>query len=137
MAELSAAWGLGFVLVILAIAFGQSAVDKIVDFKGNKEWLEGHFANSPLKGTVGLLLPLLTILEFGSALLAAFALIQLVMLQSPDMWSFYALSAAAITLTTLFFGQRIAKDYPGAATIAGYGALVVVGFICLNLVTRL
>lgn len=137
MAELSAVWGTGFVLVILAIAFGQSAVDKITDFKGNREWLDGHFANSPLKGTVGMLLPVLTVFELGSALIALFALVQIVITQRPDIWSFYALSAAAVTLTTLFFGQRVAKDYPGAATIAGYGALVVVGYICLNLVARL
>ena len=40
----------------LAILFLQSGIDKIVDRRGNLEWLRGHFAKSPLAGTVPALL---------------------------------------------------------------------------------
>jgi hypothetical protein len=37
-----------FVSAFLAILFLQSGIDKIVDRRGNFEWLKGHFAKSPL-----------------------------------------------------------------------------------------
>ena len=33
----------------LAILFLQSGLDKVVDKKGNLDWLSSHFANSPFK----------------------------------------------------------------------------------------
>jgi hypothetical protein len=35
-------------LGFLAILFLQSGIDKVVDRRGNLEWLNGHFAKSPL-----------------------------------------------------------------------------------------
>ena len=37
-----------FASAFLAILFLQSGIDKIVDRRGNFEWLKGHFAKSPL-----------------------------------------------------------------------------------------
>ena len=45
----------------LAILFLQSGIDKIVDRRGNFEWLKGHFAKSPLAGIVPALLICITI----------------------------------------------------------------------------
>ena len=42
------------VSAFLAILFLQSGIDKVVDRRGNLEWLEGHFAKSPLAGIVPL-----------------------------------------------------------------------------------
>ena len=39
---------------------------------------------------------------------------------------FYSSIVGAATLTALFFGQRVAKDYPGAAVIVPYFLLVIV-----------
>ena len=47
----------------LAILFFQSGIDKIVDRRGNLEFLQGHFAKSPLAGTVPLLVTVITVLE--------------------------------------------------------------------------
>ena len=44
-----------FVSAFLAILFLQSGIDKVVDRRGNLEWLKGHFAKSPLAGMVPLL----------------------------------------------------------------------------------
>ena len=41
-----------FVSLFLAILFLQSGIDKVVDRRGNLEWLKGHFAKSPLAGMV-------------------------------------------------------------------------------------
>src|SRR5207302_11225575 len=43
--------------------FLQSGIDKVVDRRGNLEFLQGHFAKSPLSGMVPLLVTLITILE--------------------------------------------------------------------------
>jgi len=44
------------VLLFLIITFLQSAIDKITDWKGNVEFITGHFQNSPLQKMVPLLL---------------------------------------------------------------------------------
>ena len=47
----------------LAILFLQSGIDKIIDHRGNLEWLKGHFAKSQLAGVVHVLLAAISILE--------------------------------------------------------------------------
>ncbi len=61
-----------FVAAFLAILFLQSGIDKIVDRRGNLQWLKGHFAKSPLAGTVPALLTAITILEVAAGMLSAF-----------------------------------------------------------------
>jgi len=46
----------------LAILFLQSGIDKVVDRRGNLEWLKGHFAKSPLAGIVPAMVTAITIL---------------------------------------------------------------------------
>ncbi len=50
-------------LLFLVITFIQSGLDKIVDWNGNLSWLKGHFAESPLKNMVPLLLGIILIIE--------------------------------------------------------------------------
>src|SRR5213593_3296681 len=59
------------VSAFLAILFLQSGIDKLVDRRGNLEWLKGHFAKSPLAGTVPGLLSAITILEISAGALSA------------------------------------------------------------------
>ena len=51
------------VSAFLAILFLQSGLDKVVDRKGNRTYLDQHFANSPLARTVGPMFVVITILE--------------------------------------------------------------------------
>ena len=44
----------------------------------------------------------------------------------------FAMILAAVTLLMLLFGQRIAKDYPGAFTITGYFMVVIFGIFLLT-----
>src|SRR6266568_1917091 len=66
------------VSVFLAILFLQSGVDKIVDRRGNLEWLKGHFAKSPLAGVVPALLTAITILEVAAGCLSAIGCVVLI-----------------------------------------------------------
>ena len=118
------------VAAFLAILFLQSGIDKIVDRRGNLEWLKGHFATSPLAGTVPALLSAITILEVAAGVLSALGcLLLLVMRDSTVAFCGAVISAAAII--ALFFGQRVAKDYAGAAVLVPYFLLALVAIYLL------
>jgi hypothetical protein len=114
----------------LAILFLQSGIDKIVDRRGNFEWLKGHFAKSPLAGIVPALLICITILEIAAGALSAVGCLLLIVLKDSTVGLYGAiLSAAAIT--ALFFGQRLAKEYAGAAVLVPYFLLTLVAIYLL------
>lgn len=118
-------------LVFLAILFLQSGLDKVLDYKGNLEWLTGHFENSPLKGTVGLLLPVLTLMEVAAGALCAIGAVLLITGGSPTI-GLRGAQLSALSLIALFFGQRVAKDYPGAATLTTYFLIAMAGIYLLQ-----
>ena len=60
-----------FVSAFLAILFLQSGIDKVVDRRGNLEWLKGHFAKSLLAGSVVAMVTVITILELLAGTLSA------------------------------------------------------------------
>jgi diacylglycerol kinase len=107
------------VSAFLTILFLQSGIDKVVDRGGNLQWLTGHFANSPLRGTIPLLLIVITILELGAGFLSGLGCV-LVILHRGSSIAFYGAILAAVSLLALFFGQRMAKDYAGAAVLVSY-----------------
>ncbi len=108
----------------LAILFLQSAIDKIVDRAGNLGWLQGHFAKSPLAGFVPLLLTLITFFELAAGVLTAVGCAMLILRQS-SVVAFYGAVVSAVSVIALFFGQRMAKEYAGAATLVPYFILTV------------
>src|SRR3954467_14819885 len=55
----------------LAVLFLQSGIDKVVDRRGNLEWLKGHFAKSPLAGMVPVMVTIITIIEVAAGTLSA------------------------------------------------------------------
>jgi len=112
------------VSLFLAILFLQSGVDKIVDRRGNLEWLTGHFAKSPLAGLVPLLLLTITGLELAAGILSSLGVVQLLLKRETSL-AFYGACVALIAILCLFLGQRLAKDYPGAATLVPYFLLAI------------
>src|SRR2546421_12316006 len=59
------------VAAFLAILFLQSGIDKIVDRRGNLDWLKGHFAKSPLAGMVPAMVTVITIMEIAAGAVGA------------------------------------------------------------------
>jgi hypothetical protein len=114
-----------------AILFLQSGTDKIVDRRGNLEWLTGHFAKSPLGGMVGLLLSIITIMELSAGALSAVGCL-IVLIRHDATIAFYGAVLAGLALLSLFFGQRMAKDYPGAAALVPYFLVVIAAIIWLG-----
>lgn len=108
-----------FILIMLAIVFLQSGIDKILDKKGNLEWLKGHFANSPLKNSVPISLFILTVFEIISGLSALVGVVVLLAC-GESLFALVSGILSAVTFLMLFLGQRLAKDYAGAQTIVIY-----------------
>jgi hypothetical protein len=118
-------FGLSFfffcLLAFFAILFLQSGIDKVIDRKGNLEWLTGHFSKSPIANQVPVFLTVITGMELLSGALNAVSSV-LIFFVGPKGFPlpFIAMAAAMLTLLALFFGQRIAKDYAGASGIVPY-----------------
>jgi len=118
------------VSAILAVLFLQSGLDKVIDRKGNRAYLDEHFAKSPLAGTVGPMFFVVTILEVTAGALSALGFLLLLVTRNPTVAYWGALIAAA-NLVALFFGQRVAKDYAGAAALVPYFLLVITAIFFL------
>jgi hypothetical protein len=120
-----------FVSLFLAILFLQSGIDKVVDRRGNLEWLKGHFAKSPLAGSVALMVTAITILELLAGALVAVGCVAIIFKHDTTL-AFYGAIVSAISLIALFFGQRIAKDYAGAAVLVPYFLLALSAIYLLS-----
>jgi uncharacterized membrane protein YphA (DoxX/SURF4 family) len=131
--EGSIVWYLLQLLVsaFLAILFLQSGVDKIVDRQGNLSWLKGHFAKSPLAGMVPLMVTAITILEVAAGLLSGVGFLALIFAHNAAI-AFYGATVSAIAILCLFFGQRMAKEYAGAAILVPYFLVTLVAIYLLG-----
>jgi len=118
------------VSIFLAILFLQSGIDKVADRRGNIEFLRGHFAKSPLAGIVPFLVTVVSILEIVGGGLSAIGCILIILNRDPTL-AFCGAVVSAISITALFFGQRMAKEYAGAAVLVPYFLLTLVAIYLL------
>lgn len=116
---------------LMAVLFAQSGLDKVFDFRGNLSWMTDHFSKTFLRGVIPVSLVAITVLELASALLCAGGAIA-VLLGGSVAPAFWGMLLSAVTLLALFAGQRIAKDYAGAASIALYLGIAVLGMLALH-----
>lgn len=107
------------ILIFLAVTFIQSGADKVSDWKGNVGWLKQHFQKTFLKNSVPMALFTVLILELIAGILCVAGTIQL-LTNNGRTYGFYGAVVSCIALILLLFGQRLAKDYDGARTIAIY-----------------
>ena len=112
------------VSAFLAILFLQSGLDKVLDRQGNRAYLEQHFAKSPLAGTVGPMFAVITLLEVSAGALLGIGCVVLLLTRDSTV-SYLGAVLAAVNITALFFGQRVAKDYAGAAVLVPYFLLAL------------
>ncbi len=101
-----------------AVTFLQSGLDKVFDRPGNVAYFKQVFEKSALKRLSGLLLVLLTALEMltGAVNAAGF----LTSFTGQTVLGAMGAGLAALTVLSLFAGQRLAKDYAGAAGAVPY-----------------
>ncbi len=108
-----------FCSAFLAILFLQSGLDKVLDWKGNLSWLKEHFGKTILKNAVPLLLGIITITEVAAGAFSAVGFLHL-LFERKSIFAYYGAVLAVANIVMLFFGQRIAKDYVGAAGLVPY-----------------
>lgn len=113
-----------FSALLVAILFIQSGLDKVFDWKGNLEWLTGHFSTTFLNRLVWIMLAKITVAELMTGFLAAAGIIYFFTAGS-TLLIFYASIIGTASITALFFGQRVAKDYAGAAVLVPYFILLI------------
>ena len=114
-----------FAALFVAILFIQSGLDKVFDWKGNLEWLTGHFSKTVLAPFVTPMLATVTVMEIATGFLAAAGIIYFLATGSLGL-IFYASVIGTASITALFFGQRVAKDYAGAAVLVPYFILLII-----------
>ena len=112
--------------LMISILFVQSGLDKVFNWKGEKGYYTDHFKNSILNGTVPFLMPAITISELAAGFLSAAGLLVLIFSGNGDV-ALVGMLMAALSIVQLFFGQRVAKDYAGAATLVPYFLLTMGG----------
>lgn len=117
-----------FAALFTAILFIQSGLDKVFDWKGNLEWLTGHFSKTFVAGMVPMMLATITVMEIVTGTLAAAGMIYFFVSDSTYLIFLSAVIGAG-SITALFFGQRLAKDYAGAAVLVPYFLLMIVMMI--------
>jgi hypothetical protein len=113
-----------FAALLVAILFIQSGLDKVFDWKGNLGWLTGHFSKTFLAPMVPVMLATITLMELATGFLAAVGIIYFLVTGSLAL-VFWASVIGASSIAALFFGQRVAKDYPGAAVLVPYFLLML------------
>ena len=125
LAEIANHLPLIFASLFVAILFTQSGLDKVFNFSGNMEWLKGHFSKTFLAPTTPMMVVTITILEVITGLGTAIGLIYFLATGATTIiW--YASILGAAALCGLFFGQRVAQDYPGAAVLVPYFILQLI-----------
>ena len=111
-------------ILVLAICFIQSGVDKLVDRAGNTAYFKSQFGKSPLSRWSEPLLLVLMVLELAAGALCALGFLQ-ILLGDRRTLAFWGAALSAVVFVALFFGQRMAKDYAGAANLIPYFLLAM------------
>lgn len=115
------------------VLFLQSGFDKVFDFKGNKGYIQSVFAKTIFNSFSGVLFIVITILEVLAGLFSFFGGIFYFFEGQKD-FAVLGLELSLLSILSLFTGQRIAKDYRGAASLVVYFLLMVFGLFLFALV---
>jgi uncharacterized membrane protein YphA (DoxX/SURF4 family) len=115
-----------FITIFFAILFLQSGFDKVFDWKGNSEFHKSHFEKSPLKIFAMPMLLIITLMEVTCGTLCIISVCRIFMYRDFT-FSLYAFTLASVNFLALFFGQRMSKDYAGAAALVPYFILAMMG----------
>ena len=115
-----------FVLAFFFIVFIQSGVDKIYDHKGNLAFLNDLFKNYFSPPLIAFALIVVTVFELISGILCIIGIVDFIFNKS-NFIGLLGLIIGSFALLILLFGQRIAKNYDGAKTIAIYFILAMIG----------
>src|SRR5207244_5153733 len=92
----------------LAVLFLQSGIDKIVDRRGNLEWLKEHFAKSPLAGIVPAMVTAITFLEVAAGALSVIGCVVIILSRDSTV-AFYGWVIFSISIVGFFLCRVVSK----------------------------
>jgi len=115
-----------FISAFIGIVMTQSGFDKIFNWEGELDFISEKFAKTPLSNFSAFGLIQVTILEVLSGLLSLFGAL-MVLFYNNESYGIMGLILAAISFCILMLGQRISKDYEGAAVLVPYFILTMIG----------
>jgi putative oxidoreductase len=119
------------ILLFLIVTFMQSGIDKITDWKGNIGFIKSHFKDSPLKNNVPLLLAIILTIEIVAGIFMMIGIYQIYASGLKE-FALIGVELSAVALIFLLIGQRLAKDYAGAMTLAVYFIITLLGVFLLH-----
>lgn len=119
------------VLAFLALTFIMSAHEKVFHWNDTMAWLKPHFEKTILKNRIPIATGVLVLFELISGILCIIGIVELY-INGGRMFGFYGAVNSCITLLFMLFGQRLAKDFDGARTIAIYFMVAVLGVFWLS-----
>lgn len=121
------------VIAFFAVVFLQSGLNKVADSDGNLAYLQDQFKQAPtLQSMIGSLFWALTALELAAGIFCGLALITF-SFWSGGFFARWGIRFATLALLALLFGQRMAKDYAGAAVVASYFAVALIGLVVFSI----
>ena len=115
-----------FISLFIGIIMTQSGLDKIFNWEGELEFITEKFSKTALSNFSIIGLIQVTILETLSGLLSLLGSI-MVLFYADESYGIIGLILAAISFCILMTGQRISKDYDGAASLVPYFLLTMIG----------
>ena len=116
------------VTAFFAVVFLHSALDKLTDSHGNLEFLQEHFKSSPFPpDAVRRMFWVLTAFEGTAGVLCGLGVLFFSFRHTGMNLASAGLCVGGVALLSLMVGQRFAKDYAGAAVIAAYFAVLLIG----------
>ena len=112
--------------LMISILFIQSGLDKVFNWKGERDFYKSHFEGTLLDGAVPLLMPVITLSELAAGFLSGIGLLVMLFTGRSGI-ALLGMLMACLSIIQLFFGQRVAKDYNGAAVLVPYFLMAAAG----------
>ena len=112
--------------LMISILFIQSGLDKVFNWAGDRDFYKSHFKDTILDGTVSLLMPVITLSELAAGFLSGAGLLALLFTGQTGI-GLLGMLMACLSIIQLFLGQRVAKDYAGAAVLVPYFLMAAAG----------
>ena len=119
------------ILLFLVVTFLQSGIDKVTDWQGNVSFIKGHFKDSPLEKFTSILVAIILVMELLAGAMMLVGIFHLATTGDSNV-ALIGTELAALSLIFLLIGQRLAKDYAGAMTLAVYFIIAIFGVYLLN-----
>ena len=122
------------IYIFFLVLFLQSGLDKIFNWKNELNWIKSHFSKTIFKSFVPTLLFSLMLMEVTTGLMCFLTIVN----EFHPVYEhlpFFSLFFSSCTLLCLFLGQRIAKDYQGAVSIAIYFGINLWGLFILSTIS--